>query len=288
MVCLATCNGFWGHVAETWHDRSEPGSPAERVGALKLPPDLNLGDLHLLYQPVVDLRNGQIQLVESLLRWRQTTRGLDARNVLEVADRLGLLDEVESWILRRACASLAEACVREPWLARVAIAVNVEPSRLTCPKIVREVAAIMESTGLDPTRLVLEVTEHDLLEDSAVVRRQIAALRALGVRVALDDFGAGYSLDNLLRLHDLGRWSVDFVKIDRSFVQRGLHDPFFRSLIRTVVQLGEGSNIQVIAEGIECLEHEDLLTDLGCRLGQGFRIQRPGPLEQIAPVYKLG
>lgn len=243
----------------------------------------------MLYQPIVDLDDGRILLVEALVRWRHPTRGvIDAQTVLALAARLGVLDILEGWILDHSCASMAAVGRLAPGPSEVSVAVNIQPSRLSSPEIVRDVAAVSERTGLDPKRLVLEITEHTMFQDPASIRPQIEALRALGVRIALDDFGAGYSLHHLFMLRDLECLPLDIIKIDRSFVHRIFQDQQARSFTKAILDFGARMNVAIIAEGIEDREEEDLLKELGCRLGQGFRIRRPVPLAQLALAAGAG
>lgn len=236
----------------------------------------------VFYQPVVDLLSGRVVLVEALVRCRHPVRGLlEAEAALRFAAQCGDLETVESWVLNRACASFAPGSGTASWAGEMRVAVNIQPARLNTPKIVEEVAAVAEQTGFDAARLVLELTEHTMLQDPAVVRPQIDALRALGVRFALDDFGAGYSMHHLFLLRDRERSPFDILKIDRSFVQRSLEDPRSRSFIGAILSFGRSAGLEVIAEGIEERKQEDLLRSLGCRLGQGFRIQRPVPLVEL-------
>ncbi len=263
------------HVAGT---AGSQGAGASTAGV----PDGGLLDLH--FQPVVDLRTGTTVGVEALLRWVHPLRGpVSPSQFIPLAEESGLIGELGSWVLHRACHQAATWQRRRPEEAPLSISVNLSVRQLEQPGLCAEVRAALAASGLSPTSLVLEVTETALSDDTDNVLRTMRELRALGVRLALDDFGTGYS--SLSRLREL---PVDILKIDRAFISEVCNGGADTALARAIIELGRALRLTVVAEGIENAEQVDRLQELDCQFGQGFHLGRPAPAaaetDQVLPA----
>ena len=227
----------------------------------------------LEYQPVVELGSGRIAGLEALLRWDHPTEGrLGPSEFVPIAERTGMISPLGGWILRRACADARRWQETHP---EVSVHVNVSPSQLvdTLPD---EVSQALRISGLEPGRLVLEVTEAAMMPEPIDIDVP-SALRWLGVRIALDDFGTGYSC-----LAFLDRLPLDQLKIDRQFVERLGRSDAASAVVATILELAQTFGLLAVAEGIETQEQLDVLLELGCEFGQGFHFSRPIPPEQIS------
>jgi diguanylate cyclase (GGDEF)-like protein/PAS domain S-box-containing protein len=226
-------------------------------------------EFFLEYQPVVSIATGSLVGVEALVRWRHPERGIVPPGVfISLAEDTGLIVPLGRWVLREACAMLARRG------GGFAISVNVSARQLFRDDLVDDVASALETSGLDPKKLVLEVTESVALEERQPI---LHALRKLGVRLAIDDFGTGYSSLAYLR-----RLPVDAVKIHKSFVDGVAHDAGDAQLARAILRFGQEMGLSTTAEGIEHAEQWSALRDLGCDLGQGYYFSRPVGEERLA------
>jgi EAL domain-containing protein (putative c-di-GMP-specific phosphodiesterase class I) len=175
------------------------------------------------------------------------------------------------WVLRNAC---KEAVT---WTEPAQVSVNLSPLNLSQPSLVATVARVLAETGLTPRRLVLELTEGLLLENSDVVRDTLLGLRQLGIELWIDDFGAGHA-----NLGYLQRLSCNAVKIDRSFLQ---HHDKRRQLLGGMIELAQACGLRVAVEGVETAEEDELLQELGCDLLQGFLLGVPMPAEKLRALF---
>jgi diguanylate cyclase (GGDEF)-like protein/PAS domain S-box-containing protein len=229
----------------------------------------------LHYQPTLDLRSEQIDGVEALLRWPDSTHGpISAGVFVPMLESLGLIDDVGRWVLANALAE-ASACIDDAD-AGLKVAVNVSPVQLRRDAFVDEVLNVLETVPHPRIRLVLEVTESTLMIDPHKVGDMLARLRAAGVSVAIDDFGTGYSSLKLL-----SRLPVDVLKIDRSFVRDLLTSPGDRLIAQSTIALAKSLGMRTIAEGVETKEQVELLRELGCDVLQGFLIHHPVPADDL-------
>jgi diguanylate cyclase (GGDEF)-like protein/PAS domain S-box-containing protein len=234
------------------------------------------GRLVLHYQPVVELETGRVTGMEALLRLRGDDGGLvSPHEFVPVAEESGLIVEVGSWVLHESCRSAAGWQELRPDGPPVEVNVNVSTVQLRDPALPRTVAAALEAAGLEPGLLTLEITEGALGPDDADVEETLRALRGLGVRLSIDDFGAGYS--SLGRLRDL---QVDQLKIDRSFVGE-LVEGGEAPVIDAILAMAAGLGLSVVAEGIETPEQAALLRATSCDRGQGFLFARPLPAHEV-------
>jgi diguanylate cyclase (GGDEF)-like protein/PAS domain S-box-containing protein len=231
------------------------------------------GELDLVYQPVVSLRDKMPVGVEALLRWRHPKLGtILPAELLPIARAVGIAAELDEWVLDAACRQLATWSTGDSdfWLS-----VNVAPKELLTARFAERVAATLETHALPPERLVLEVAETWIAEDLPAIVASLAGLRKLGVRAALDDFGAGQaSLSHLRRL------PVDMLKLDRALVNTPTESNS-PAVIEVVVSLGRRLGLETVAKGLETDDEIRRAREAGCLYGQGFALGRPAPAERI-------
>jgi diguanylate cyclase (GGDEF)-like protein len=235
------------------------------------------------YQPIVDLASRHLVGVEALMRWRHPTRGLIAPSeFIPLAEETGQIVQMTQWMLNRACADAVRLQKDLAHGAGLRVSVNVSSRYLNHGHVAEEVKQALETHGLAPDCLILEVTESLLLENTARLERIFHELKLLGVRLALDDFGTGYS--SLAYLH---RFPIDILKIDRSFVERlaranGDADGVDAvALAKAILSLADALGLDTVAEGIELEEQRDTLLALGCKTGQGFSFGKAMPVGEI-------
>ena len=228
---------------------------------------LGRNELDVHYQPLADLGSGQIFGFEALVRWTHPELGRVSPDVfIRLAEENGLIIELGEWVLREACTEAAR------WNPPLRIAVNLSPVQFTHDDLVGLVERVLSDTGLNPTRLDLEVTEGLLIKDAAGALATLERLKGLGVQISMDDFGTGYSSLSYFRM-----FPFDKVKIDRSFIQ-DITSPQARAIVRSVIGLGHGLSVPVLAEGVETPEQLDALRAEGCDQVQGYLIARPNPI----------
>ncbi len=236
---------------------------------------LRTQQFRLNYQPQVD-GEGRVVGAEVLLRWDCPGRGLvSPAEFIPVAEETGLILPLGRWVLETACSRLAAWAAR-PETAHLTLAVNVSAAQFARADFVDEVLGVLASTGADPRRLKLELTESLLVDRVDEVIAKMSALKAQGVGFALDDFGTGYSSLSYLR-----RLPLDQLKIDQSFVRDLLVDANSATIARTIIALSQAMGLAVIAEGVETEAQQALLAGLGCHAYQGYLFGRPMPVEQL-------
>ena len=237
---------------------------------------LDEGEFEVHYQPIVDLAGEHTVGVEALVRWNHPTRGLlPPIAFLDMAETLGLLPRLGGWVLEQAC---RQAAAWQDQMAGFELNVNLSASQLGNPALVDEVRAVLESTGLPPELLVLELTESVALVDLIESARVLGALKRLGVRIALDDFGTGFS-----SLSHLGTLPVDVVKIDKSFVQ-AMAEGTGASVAEAVLQIARTFNLAPVAEGVEDADQASRLRELDCAQAQGYHFARPMPAGELTAL----
>jgi len=249
------------------------------AGRLALMSDLRRavdeGELVLYYQPQIDLRTGGITSVEALVRWMHPKRGLVGPDeFIPLAERTGLIKRLTRTVLTEA---IRQARAWELAGLRVPIAVNLSMRNIHDPQLPQTIAQLLQRWDARPDLLRLEMTETVLAADPERALQTMDSLRAMGVHIALDDFGIGYS-----SLAYLNRLPLDEIKIDRSFVIGMMDDESSATIVRATVELGHGLGYAVVAEGVENAETRQRLTALGCDAIQGFLIARPMPADQTA------
>jgi len=244
------------------------------------------GQMSLAYQPIVDVGSGRILGVEALARWDHPVRGAIPPTVfIPLAEATGLIVPLGRWVLGEAVRQLARWRTEFPDGYPLTLDVNLSADQLNDPSLVGEVLSLIDETGIDPGRLVLEITESALVQDLGSALRRIGQIKAMGVRLALDDFGTGYS--SLSYLKDL---PVDILKIDRSFVL-DLEDDGAgtgHAMMAAIVQLGAALGIELICEGVETVEQRRRIASAGCRMGQGYLWARPQSAAAISEMLRAG
>jgi diguanylate cyclase (GGDEF)-like protein len=250
----------------------EPGMHAAAVARLELEADLQRAlerdELVLHYQPLVALATGAILGLEALVRWRHPRRGLvPPMDFIPLTEETGLIMPIGRWILGEACRQLARWQVHEPDLV---MNVNLSGCQLQSPGLEHDVRSALETSGVAPASLVLEITETTLMHDSEASVGRLQALKRLGVRLAIDDFGTGYS--SLRYLH---RFPIDLLKIPKPFVDSLAARDDEGVLVRSIVALSSNLGLATVAEGIEEPLQITRLLEHGCALGQGFLFSRP-------------
>jgi EAL domain-containing protein (putative c-di-GMP-specific phosphodiesterase class I) len=261
-----------------------PRQPGASLRRLTLESQLRLAlqqrELFAVYQPQVSLAGGRLVGLEALVRWRHPERGVvSPGEFIPVAEEAGLINGIGDFMLRESCAAAAR--MYAAGLPRVPVSVNIATGQLRRPDFLPQVLSELESSGLAPQLLEIEVTESMLMADVHATIALLAALRERGVRVAIDDFGTGYS-----SLAYLGRLPLDRLKIDQSFV-RDLRVPGpAEGIVRTVIALARSLHLNVLAEGVEQAEDAARLAALGCNDAQGYLFDRPLPEADLLAKYR--
>jgi diguanylate cyclase (GGDEF)-like protein/PAS domain S-box-containing protein len=234
------------------------------------------GEFVLHYQPTVALATGRISGMEALVRWQSPERGLMPPGMfIPVAEDTGLIVPLGAWVLEEACRQAVAWAQEFGADGPQTMSVNLSARQLQDDGLVADVATILARTGIQPERVVLEITESAVMADAEAMTARLHELKALGVRLAIDDFGTGYS-----SMSYLCSFPIDILKIDRSFVHGVRNEPQKMGIVRTIVELGHILELQTVAEGIELDEELQELRALRCDLGQGFWFARPLSVDQ--------
>jgi diguanylate cyclase (GGDEF)-like protein len=225
-------------------------------------------ELKVHYQPLAELDSGTITGFEALLRWDHPRLGpVSPEMFIRLAEETGHIIKLGEWVLREACSEAAS------WNPPLKLSVNLSPLQFTQEDLVGAVERVLAETGLAPSRLELEVTEGLLIKDAGGAIAMLERLKALGVQIAMDDFGTGYSSLTYFRM-----FAFDKVKIDQGFVRDMIDNPQALAIIRSVIGLGHGLGVPVVAEGVETQAQLDALRAEGCDQVQGFFIARANPI----------
>nr|WP_199305871.1 GGDEF domain-containing phosphodiesterase [Pseudanabaena sp. FACHB-2040] len=239
---------------------------------------LERNEMIVYYQPLVDLRTGQVTAVEALVRWQHPIRGMvSPAQFIPIAEANGLIVAIGEWVLQQACIQCR--LWQRAGLPPLRMSVNLSARQFEQPNLVNIVSQILQKSGLDPAYLELEVTESFLMDDIERSVSTLKRLRDLGVVLALDDFGTGYSSLNYLKC-----FPVDMLKIDRSFVQDTLSHPDSAAITDAIIALAKSLRLSITAEGIETQAQLDYLQTRGCHEGQGFYFSRPVPPEALVEL----
>jgi diguanylate cyclase (GGDEF)-like protein len=241
-------------------------------------------ELRVFYQPVISLYDGECHGVEALVRWQHPERGLLApREFIPLAEETGLIVPIGIWLLETACVQVAEwrRTQRNPGDFRLSI--NLSGRQLQSPDLAAIVRNTLETVGLTPDVLCVEVTESILMDDADAGVGALKALKAIGTRVSVDDFGTGYSSLGYLR-----RFPVDEVKIDQSFVAQLGSDPADTAIVAAVVNLGHALGVSVVGEGVETERQLEELRELGADAAQGFLFAPPQPAGDLTTRLMQG
>jgi diguanylate cyclase (GGDEF)-like protein/PAS domain S-box-containing protein len=239
-------------------------------------------ELNVHYQPIIDLNDGAIVGFEALARWRHPTRGLlSPVSFIPFAEESDLINRIDSFVLAAACAQTRAWQLEYKGSPDLAISVNVSSRRLIDLSLADDVALVLEDVDLDPSSLILEITESAMMRDTEMAAQNLAILKDLGVRIALDDFGTGYS-----SLSYLERLPIDILKIDRAFVSTITADESPAGLAPAIVQLAHTLGHTTIAEGIENEAQAVHLRQMGCRFGQGYHLAMPQDARSIGGLLR--
>jgi diguanylate cyclase (GGDEF)-like protein len=226
-------------------------------------------DLH--YQPVLDLQSGRVTGLEALIRWNHPVRGLiSPGDFIPTAEEFGLIVPIGEWVLQQACQEAST------WPRNVDVAVNLSPAQFKGGHLLDGVRKALTASRLDPRRLVLEITESVLLQNSDETLTTLHQLRALGIRIALDDFGTGYSSLSYLR-----SFPFDKIKIDRSFIRDIDANIDSAVIVSAIVGIARGLGMITVAEGVETTAQLEKVRNLGCAKVQGYLFSRPRPAGEV-------
>ena len=239
----------------------------------------------LFYQPIIDMVSGAVQGTEALIRWVHPTRGLIfPDDFIPAAEETGLIVPMGVWVLAEACRQTVEWRTEFPEAASLYVSVNLSTRQLFEPDLVDKVRDVLERSGLDPSALVLEITEGSLLQGVTETITKLRGLKALGVRLAIDDFGTGSS-----SLGHLRQFPIDVLKIDKSFVDdvatTGSEGP---ALVRAIIDLARTLQLETVAEGIEEPAQLAELRSAGCRSAQGYLFAKPLQADAVMPFLQHG
>jgi diguanylate cyclase (GGDEF)-like protein len=233
------------------------------------------GELLLEYQPIVDMVTGASSGLEALVRWNHPQLGrLLPADFVPLAEEGGLMNALGGWVLDRACRDLATS--------GVLVSVNVSAQQLAGGELRNRVHDVLRQTHLDPKRLLLELTESSLASAGAGAEAELDAIQSLGVRIALDDFGSGYS-----SLEYLGRLPIDVLKIDRSLVERIHEEPQRQEVLRAIGHIADKLHLETIVEGVEREAQRTTLLELGFRHAQGFLFSPAVPLPEALARFRV-
>ena len=251
---------------------------SRRVMEQDLRKALPAGEFELYYQPVLNLASNEISGFEALIRWNHPKQGLVAPGTfIPLAEEIGFIVPMGEWIIRQACATAAQ------WPADLHVAVNISAAQFRSPGLMQVIVGALATSGLQPTRLEIEITETVLLHNKEATLAVLHQLRALGIRIAMDDFGTGYSSLTYLQC-----FPFDKIKIDRSFVKDITENTGSLNIVRAVAALAKDMGMTATAEGVETSEQLEKITSEGCTEMQGFLFSRPLPAHEIERLFLSG
>jgi diguanylate cyclase (GGDEF)-like protein len=239
---------------------------------------LPAGEFELYYQPVLNLANNEISGFEALIRWNHPRQGLIAPGTfIPLAEEIGFIVPMGEWVIRQACATAAR------WPEDIHVAVNISAAQFRSPGLMQVIVGALATSGLQPTRLEIEITETVLLHNREATLAVLHQLRELGIRIAMDDFGTGYSSLTYLQC-----FPFDKIKIDRSFVKDITENTGSLNIVRAVAALARDMGLTATAEGVETSEQLERVTSEGCTEMQGFLFSRPLPAHEIERLFLAG
>jgi len=245
------------------------------VGRLRLEADLRTAiaerQFRVYYQPVVELKSRRIVSFEALLRWEHPTQGLiSPYRFIDAAEDTGILVSIGHWLMLQACSQLQEWKANNVTPEPVNMTLNVSARQFADARLASDIQDALQQTGVDPSRLQLEMTESVAAADPRLTITVLSHLKHMGIGVVLDDFGIGSA-----SLRGLWQFPVDALKIDRSLVREMQTDRASSDIVELIVTLAHKMNLRVIAEGIETARQMECLLDLGCEFGQGYYFSQP-------------
>ncbi|ELP5729798.1 EAL domain-containing protein [Vibrio vulnificus] len=227
------------------------------------------------YQPIIELKSGEVIGAEALARWLSKQGIVSPLDFIPIAEDSGMIQDIGKRILLQSCRDCARAIAQGRWQKGFQLHVNISVNQLSREDFVNEVSQVLAETGLAASNLTLEITESRLVESAHATMDNMNKLRELGIAIAIDDFGTGYS--SLAYLHSI---PFDCLKIDRTFVEKLNREGLNSSVVAAVVNITRGFNVNVVAEGVETSVQAELLMELGCTLAQGYLYSRPVPFDE--------
>ena len=236
-------------------------------------------EFQLLFQPQVELATGGVIGVEALIRWRRDEELVSPLEFIPLAEDTGLIVPIGEWVMRNACTQAM--AWRKEGLASIKVSVNLSPRQFREANLVPTIQNVLQETGLDPGRLVLEITEGVIMHKPEQVLEKLRQINGMGIGLAVDDFGTGYS-----SLGYLKRFPIDSLKIDRSFVQDIITEPDDAAIAQAVIRLSHSLGIEVVAEGVETEAQLAFLRSRGCNAMQGYYFSKPIPADEVARLLQ--
>jgi EAL domain-containing protein (putative c-di-GMP-specific phosphodiesterase class I) len=229
---------------------------------------LSANSFEMYYQPIVEASTGRLVKAEALIRWRTEHGLIPPARFIPIAENVGLIEPLGLWVLETVCRQLATwAAAGVPPLP---VSINISPRQFNQPDLARNIGAALQRHALDPALLEIEITETCLVRDKKKYMQTLADMTELGLHVAIDDFGSGYSnMDCLKSMH------FSSLKIDRSFIAAVEHENNHRAIYRALISMAHNLNLLVVAEGVETQQQVDFLCGIGCDLIQGYHFSVP-------------
>jgi EAL domain-containing protein (putative c-di-GMP-specific phosphodiesterase class I) len=280
---VLTAKNSGGNKVSVFSDEMSLTSDLRNDIELHLRGVIESGALVLHYLPEVDMRTGEVLAAEALVRWQHPTRGLLMPDAfLSVAESINFAGELGRWIMRNAFAELSRW--RSQRVAQDALLrLNISPIQLAGSEFVETVAGMLDEFGLEARSVCLEVTESVVVEDIQTARVTLARLKQIGVQIAIDNFGTGYSV-----LSQLKSLPVDMLKIDRSFIRELGSNPDDMAIVKAIVALANAFELELIAAGVETRQAAEALLELGCYRAQGYLLSRPLTSEAMKSLLTKG
>lgn len=236
---------------------------------------MELGEFSLLYQPQINTANGRMVVAEALIRWHKNGEVHLPADFIPLAEETGLIVPIGEWVLETACKQVV--AWNSESAASIRVAVNLSPNQLEKTDFVETVARVLKETGCQPGWLELEVTEGCMMRQQELAEKTLSALSDMGLTISIDDFGTGYS-----SLSYLKNFTIDTVKIDRSFIRDIVVNSDDATIVRAIIALAKSLNMEVVAEGVENADQLALLAELGCcNMVQGYFFAHPLPADEI-------
>jgi EAL domain-containing protein (putative c-di-GMP-specific phosphodiesterase class I) len=241
---------------------------------------LERNEFLLHYQAKLDLKTKEITGVEALLRWQHPDLGmLTPVQFIPIAEETGLIVAIGRWVLKTACAQ--NVAWQRDGLPPLCMAVNLSARQFTDENLLQDIVTVLEESGMRPELLELELTESMVMQHPEQARKLLTAIKQMGVRIAIDDFGVGYS-----SLAQIKRFPIDTLKVDRSFIRDLAENAEDRAITEAIITMGKTLSLTVVAEGVETQEQQSFLSDHACDAMQGFYFSKPIPHDEFASFMR--
>ncbi|TYC60628.1 bifunctional diguanylate cyclase/phosphodiesterase [Rhodobacterales bacterium] len=274
-IALHRCKQSGGNMLRVYDEAMDRALKEAREMREELVYALQNDEFELHYQPIINVRTGRPDYAEALLRWHQPERGIVPPDIfIPIAESAGLMPEIGLMVLEQAVADASR------WKG-IGVSVNVASSQLMQEGFAERVRSVLEANNLSPRKLILEITETQILDDVKKTKSVLKQLHAIGVRCALDDFGTGYSSLSYLHQYDFST-----LKIDKQFVQDSENNANSRQLLATVIDLGRILGMDVVVEGVETAAQLEFVTEIGCSTVQGYYFARPMPAAKFEAEWR--